>query len=151
MYKHIYYVFYVYSFPVLLRCSWHITVCKFKVYKVLIWYTSVYEISCSVSWHLHPLHKLPLLFVVRTFKICLSLHFQAHNTVLLTIFLMLCITSPDLTHPLTASFDPLTNDNLFPPLSAPGNHHFFWRVKGTSLQYLFSESYVFLNSIGCHC
>ena len=36
-------------FPSSLRYNWHITLCKFKVYKVLIWYTYILQNDYSLS------------------------------------------------------------------------------------------------------
>ena len=36
-------------FPALLRYNWHITLCKFKVYSVLIWYTYILQTITTSS------------------------------------------------------------------------------------------------------
>ena len=95
--------------------------CKFKVYNVfLIWFDLIWFdlIHCTLQ---NDYHHVPV-FVMRTFDI----NFQVCYTVLLTIFALLHIRSPELIHLTTRSLYPLTN--ISPPLSLPppalGNHRY---------------------------
>ena len=106
-------------FPPSLRYNWHITLCKFKMYKVLIWsfiyckmITTVGLVNTCI-----PSHNYHFFFVVRIFKIYSLSLFQVYinNILLLTIITIPYTRPPELTHLIC----PLIN--IF-PLS----HHPTW-------------------------
>ena len=70
----------------LLRYNWHKTLCKFKVYNVMIWYMYMLwnNDHNKVSWHIYHLTSLlcVCIYVVRTFKIYSLINFQLYSTVL---------------------------------------------------------------------
>ena len=102
--------------------NWHITLKVWKLYSVLIWYTS-FEMMTSIviantSIILHNDHFFSFL---RTFKIYSLSNFQVCNTVLLAIK-MLIIESPELTHVLTVSLYLWPTSPYFPHHPDLGNH-----------------------------
>lgn len=81
-------------FPqVLLRYDWYITMCKFKLYNCqfdsfLYWKMTTTIVMANTSLLSHNYH---FLFVMRIFKV----YSRVCNTLLLTIFTMLCIRATE--------------------------------------------------------
>ena len=76
-----------YLSSVLLRYNWHITLCKFKVYNMVIWYMYTF---CKLITGIRLVNTSTtscnyLFCEVRTFKIYSLSNFRVYNTVLLTI------------------------------------------------------------------
>ena len=92
------FVFGIFS-PPLLRYNWHITLCRFMMYNVMIQYVIYWKIFITV----HHFMKISYvcMCVVRTFKIYSLSSFQVYNTVLLPIVTMLYMRSTELIHLVT--------------------------------------------------
>ena len=60
--------------------------------------------------------------VVRTFKMYTFSNLHMYNTVLLTVFTMLYIKSPELIDLITGSLYSFSNISPFPPPLTPSNH-----------------------------
>ena len=106
-------------FPASLRYNWHITLCKFKMYKVLIWSFIYCKMITTVGLGntYIPSHNYHVFFVVRIFSMFLSM-FQVYinNIVLLTIITIAYTRPPELTHlvcPLISIF-PLSHHPTCP-------------------------------------
>ena len=85
----------------LLRYNWHVTLYKFKVYKILIWYTYMlqnYAVGLPNTSIMS--HNYQFFFMVRLFKICSLATFQ-YITVLLTITTTLYLRFPESVHLIT--------------------------------------------------
>ena len=95
-----------FSHPNLLKYNWNITLCRFKVYNMMIWYICVLWNCVCVC---------VCVCVWRTVKIYSLSNFQVYNTVLLTPITLLDIRSPKLAHPRNESLYPLTNISPFSP------------------------------------
>ena len=92
--------------PPLLRYNWHITLCKLKVYSVLIWciYILQNDNHHCMSYRIHPVELLPFLFCGEDiFKSYSLSKFQVYKAVLLAIITMLHIRSPELVNFTTRS------------------------------------------------
>ena len=84
-------------FPALVRYNWHITLCKLKVYSVVIWYTLRYckmitAIALANTYIMS--YICYFIFVVRTFEIYSLSNFLVYNRGPLTIVTMLYIRGP---------------------------------------------------------
>lgn len=70
-------------FPAFLRCEWHVTVCTFTVYSVMLWYVSVLQNDDSAGFvtPLPPSHTVSVfVHVVIVFKIHSSSSSQVCST-----------------------------------------------------------------------
>lgn len=104
------------------------TLGKFKVYKVMIWYTDILQdvyhnyVSTTIISH----NCRFVVFVMgRPWKLYSHSSFQGYNTLSLTIITMLYLRSLGLTH-LTPEIKVYTlgpTSPCFPNPSTPGNHH----------------------------
>ena len=137
-------------FPVLLIYNWHVTFCKFKVYNVMIWNIYVWRnvYHSKVSWHiLHLTFCHFVLVVVRALKLHLYGNFQVYNTVLLSVFMMLCIQSSELFHLTDECLHPLTNIPPFTPTLRPWKlscYSLFLWGPGCSIPYISEVIFGFL-------
>ena len=133
-------------FPDLLRYNWHITLCKFKVYSVVILYVYILHndypsevINTFITWHSYKCFWWELL------KSTLS-NFQIYNTALFTMVSMLYITSSEFIHLLTGCLHPLTTFTHFPypvpPLKATN-------LSSVSVSLFFSDSTYKWDYIAC--
>lgn len=94
--------------------------CKFKVYNVMVWYTYIlrHDYRGNVNTFITS-HNYFFVCVMRTFMIYSLNNFQVYNAVLLTMFTMLFIRSPELIHLVTGSSYSLTNVSPFLPSPSP--------------------------------
>lgn len=111
-------------FPALLGRNWCITLCKFKAYSLVIWYTYVlcddYTNLVNVSITLQG--DVVCVCLMSTFKICALSNFQVYNVALLTIASMLYMRSPELTRLRTGSLYSLAIFTHFLHSLASDNH-----------------------------
>lgn len=79
-------------FSTLLRCNWNMTLCKFKVFNVLIWYIYILQMITTATLAKISIisHNYHFFFVWEHLRCTLS-NFQVYNTVLL---IMLCVKIP---------------------------------------------------------
>ena len=68
-------------------------------------------------------HFFLLLLWGEHLRFTLFSNFEGYNILLLTLVAMLYIGAPELTHFITRCLYSLAKISLFPPSSAPGNHH----------------------------
>ena len=94
--------FYFRNFPSFIEV-W-LTLCKFKMYSALVWYSNVLQ----YNYHGRSNTSIMSFFIVRAFKIYSFSSFQVYITVLLTNHKMFII-SPELTHFITGSLCSLTS------------------------------------------
>lgn len=93
-------------FSISQRYNWHIALCKFKVFKALLWNTYILRndyhhrfANTSIM-----LHNYYFFILRRTLNI-----YSLYVIVILTLITMPYIQSPELIHHKTGSFHPLTN------------------------------------------
>lgn len=110
-------------FSTLLKYNWHTTLCKFKMYKILIWYTYVLknDTTTVLANTSMPSHNYSFFVVMKTFKMYPHSSFQVYNTLLFAIITMLYIRSLELICLITVSLYPLTSIFPFPHPLASGN------------------------------
>ena len=66
-------------------------------------------------------HNYHFFFMVKTFKIYSLSNFQEYDTELLTISTMLYIRPPEIIHPITGGFYPLTSISPVPTTTTPSS------------------------------